>query len=160
MVSVGAAAFLTSARGVSDPTALAAVAAAIVALVLFKVSSLGAPVRPQSTAPSPRSPSVKEEATELAGNLEALAAARSYRNAEALESRNTVAVYLSSTGQNQIAVIKALRKQFNLDLKAAKDLSDAAKHGQKPSLDQAMPSSAARAFEREIKRAGGELEIR
>lgn len=134
--------------------------APLVRALLLLVASPGAAVRSASGAPPVRSPSVRNEASELAGNLDALAGARSNRNAEALDARNTVAVYLSSTGSNQIAVIKALRKQFNLDLKAAKDLSDAAKSGQKPSLDQAMPSSTARAFEREIQRAGGELEIR
>ena len=160
IVSAGVAVYLAGARGASDSTVLAAAVAAIVAVVLFRFSSPGATVRASSAAPPARSPSVRDEASELAGNLEALADARSNRNAEALDGRNTVAVYLSSTGPNQIAIIKALRKQFNLDLKAAKDLSDAARSGRKPSLDQAMPSSAARAFESEIERAGGELEIR
>lgn len=161
-IAAGASAFyLAGDRGVTDPAAIAVAGVAVFALAMFKVTPSAARPRPRSVpAQSPRSPSIRQQAGELAGNLDALADARSARNEEALDSRNSVAVYLARVGDNQIAVIKVLRAHFNLDLKAAKDLTDSAKHGQRPSLGQTVPVSAARALQRDIEKAGGELEIR
>ena len=161
-LGAGAAAFyLAGDRGVTDPAVIAVAAAAVFALAMFRMIPSPARPRPRGAAAQlNRTSSVREEAGHLAGNLDALAAARSARNEEALDSRNAVAVYLSRVGENQIAVIKVLRAHFNLQLKEAKDLTDAAKGGQRPSLGQTVPVAAARALQRDIEKAGGELEIR
>ncbi len=160
-LAAGAAAFyLAGDRGAGDPAVIAVAAVAVFAVAMFRMSPSSA--RPKSRGPAPmsRTQAYREEASELAGNLDALTQARASRNEEALDSRNTVAVYLARVGENQIAVIKALRKHFNLDLKTAKDLTDSAKHGQKPSLGQTVPANLARALQADIAKAGGEVEIR
>lgn len=161
-LGAGAAAFyLAGDRGVTDPAVIAVAAVAVFALAMSRMTpSAARPKARGATAQLNRSPSVRNEASQLAGNLDALADARSARNEEALDSRNTVAVYLSRVGENQIAVIKVLRAHFSLQLKEAKDLTDAAKGGQRPSLGQTVPVAAARALEKDIEKAGGELEIR
>lgn len=161
-LAAGAAAFyLAGDRGVTDPAVIAVAATAVFALAMFRMTPSSARPKPRgATAQLTRSGAIRGEASELAGTLDALADARAARNEEALDSRNAVAVYLSRVGENQIAVIKVLRAHFNLDLKDAKDLTDSAKHGQKPSLGQTVPVSAARALQKDIEKAGGELEIR
>ncbi len=161
LAAMGAGVYLAGQRGVSDAAALATAGAGVFALVMFKLGAGGQKtLRPAVRGLMQHSPSERKEANELSESLEGLIAAREARNAEALDGRNTVAVYLSGVGDNQIAVIKVLRQHFNLQLKEAKDLSDAAKRGQKPSLGQSIPTAAARALERDITRAGGDLEIR
>lgn len=160
LVAGGAAFYLAGDRGVGDPAVIAVAAVAVFVLALFRMTPSTVRPQPRGPADAPRSPAYRREAGELAENLEALARARAPRNEEAFDSRNTVAVYLSMVGENQIAVIKVLRKHFNLDLKAAKDLTDSAKRGQRPSLGQTVPVNLARVLRTDIQKAGGEVEIR
>ena len=161
-IGAGAAAFyLAGDRGVADPAVVAVAAVAVFALAMFRMTPSSARPKARGAATQlSRSPAVRDEAGELAGNLKALADGQDNRNQEALDARNTVAVYLARVGDNQIAVIKALRAHLKLDLRAAKDLTDSAKHGQKPSLGQTVPVSVARALLKDVENAGGELEIR
>ncbi|MEO8539848.1 MAG: ribosomal protein L7/L12 [bacterium] len=162
LIAAGAAAYLAVSSGPTEPVVLGAAVAAVVALIMFKLTPSGGRSALADIPRPVRVPSddMQEELSELSGSLSALAAAGSTRNNEALDGRSRVAVYLSSVGPKQIEVIKVLRAHKKLGLKEAKDLTDRAKAGQKPSIDQAMPSTAARALAKDVERAGGRVEIR
>ncbi|MBX4206275.1 50S ribosomal protein L7/L12 [Candidatus Parcubacteria bacterium] len=75
---------------------------------------------------------------------------------EAAEEKATANVELSASGDNKIAVIKAVKEVLGLGLKEAKDLVDAA-----PSmLKSDMKKEEAEAFKKQIEEAGGKVTLK
>ena len=113
---------------------------------------------PSSTPQSVVSPrAVRSELSSLAGNLEALAESRESDQQALNSGKAQVAAYLTSPGRNQIAAIKAIRQATNLGLKEAKDITDAAKTGQRTLIAASMSLAAARRLARDIEAAGGRV---
>ena len=161
LLAGGAAVYLASDRGVSDLSVIATAAAAVFALVMSRMTPAGRPENRKGWAPAPvRSAAIREEASELAAGLAAIAVARGGPGEVALSAGDTVSVLLTKVGPNQIAVIKAVRQHLRLGLREAKTFTDAAKRGERPVLHKAMPSAIAREFARDVERAGGKLELR
>jgi large subunit ribosomal protein L7/L12 len=76
--------------------------------------------------------------------------------AEVKEEKTTFDVILKNAGPNKINVIKVVRAATNLGLKEAKDLVD--KGGQP--VKQGVPKDEADKLAKELKDAGGEVEIK
>lgn len=74
----------------------------------------------------------------------------------AVEEKSTMDVHLTSSGEQKIAVIKAVKEVLALGLKEAKDLVDAA-----PTLlKSAMKKEDADAFKKKLEEAGGKVELK
>lgn len=157
----GAAAYLSRERGASDVFVLATAAACVFALIVFKATPSARSDSRRSWHPAPvPSAEMREELSELAGNLEALSNGLPVRTDDDLDGPATMATYLSSVGPNQIAVIKVLRNYLDLGLAEAKGMTDAARRGEKPLLSRSISSAQARAMGKDIDQAGGHLEVR
>lgn len=161
LLAGGSAAYLAGDRGPTDVLVIVTAAAAVFALAMYKATPAGRSEKRKGWAPAPvHTSAMREEASELAESLNALANARGSTNEEALAGKATVDVFLRRAGPNQIAVIKVIRGHLHLGLREAKVLTDAAKRGERPPLAKAMPAETARAFARDLERAGGQLEFR
>lgn len=74
----------------------------------------------------------------------------------ATEEKTTVALHLSSAGEQKIAVIKAIKEALGLGLKEAKDMVDGA-----PILvKDAMKKEEADVIKKKIEAAGGKVEYK
>ena len=86
----------------------------------------------------------------------AVAAPGAAAGAAASDEKSTVAVHLSSAGEQKIAVIKVVKEALALGLKEAKDLVDAA-----PSLlKDGMKKEDADVLKKAIEAAGGKVEYK
>jgi ribosomal protein L7/L12 len=145
-------------RGEIDLVAGGLAAVGVLALVAMRLArgDARAPQRSSVVVAQPRA--VREELSELAAHIEALASRRGLPARPAQQSDGGRAV-LVSVGRNQIAVIKALRSHFDLGLREAKDLTDQAKLGRRPLLPGGLPPAAAAQLARDVAAAGGQVEF-
>ena len=186
LASGGAAAYLAWDRAASDLAVIGAMLLAVLALALFQLTPAPRPdvrLRPGDDEPpspprslrpsggeapkrSPRrlsdakTPAERRELAELAENLAAVAGQRGSATERDVAAASHVDLYLLSAGRNQIAVIKELRAHLGYGLKEAKDLTDAARKGQRPVIARQMPADRARNIARAVAGAGGKAELR
>ncbi len=89
-------------------------------------------------------------------SAQAVAVAAPAAGASAAEEKSTVAVHLTASGAQKIAVIKVVKEVLALGLKEAKDLVDAA-----PTLlKDGMKKEEAEAFKKQLETAGGKVEFK
>lgn len=89
-------------------------------------------------------------------SAQATAAAAPVAAVAAGDEKTTVAVHLSSAGEQKIAVIKVVKEVLALGLKEAKDLVDSA-----PALiKDGMKKEEAEALKKAIETAGGKVEFK
>ena len=75
---------------------------------------------------------------------------------EAAEEKSTFNVELTSSGDNKIAVIKALRELTGLGLKDSKDIVDAAPK----MIKEGVAKADAEAWKKKIEEAGGKVTLK
>ena len=167
LISAAAAVYFAWDRGAGDPLAIAMTVLAVLAAAGINLTpaSRNVPPLPPATRLHGLSPdvaqphAVREELSDLAANLEALAEARETASEAAFIAGEYVTVSLTACGRNEIAVIKVLRAHLGLGLREAKHLSDLAKKGQRPQVAVNMPTAAARQLAADIGAAGGQTEF-
>ncbi len=86
----------------------------------------------------------------------AVAVAAPAASAAASEEKSTVAVHLSSAGDQKIAVIKVVKEALALGLKEAKDLVD----GAPVLIKDGMKKEDADALKKKIEEVGGKVEYK
>jgi ribosomal protein L7/L12 len=159
LLCFAATAFLAVDGGVWNPATLFVALVGTGALAGFRMVPRGerGQRHPQRGAQVLRPRAVREQASTLSGNLQAIADARA--GLPTLAGRTEANAYLNDVGRNQIAVIKAIRGHLKIGLKDAKELTDAAKRGARPGLGRSMPIEAARALAQDVAAAGGQVEF-
>lgn len=112
-------------------------------------------------APKRERPAAEQDAlTKLSGNLRTIAGQRGGVTERSSADDLYLDIFLVSSGKNQVAVIKVLRKHLDLGLNEAKDLAEKAKDGQRPAIALQMPTDRARYIATAVAKAGGRVELR
>ncbi|MEK7175745.1 MAG: 50S ribosomal protein L7/L12 [Patescibacteria group bacterium] len=76
--------------------------------------------------------------------------------AEAVEEKDSFEVFLTSAGEQKVAIMKVVKEALGLGLKDAKDLVDAAPS----SLKVGMKKAEAEDLKKKIEAAGGKVELK
>ncbi len=147
--ALAAAGFLAWSNGIG-PGSLGVAAVGVLALFGWRLTPRNRAIARRTARVSTQPRAVQRELSELAGNLEALASTR------AAGGRR---VRLVSVGPNQIAVIKAIREHTRAGLKESKELTDAARAGERPVVAEGLPVEQANAMAAGIRNAGGRVEF-